>query len=305
MKRFLPLLVLVLATPSMPAVEQATKLPSVSETAATVADPRVEDVTLRPDGIPITNASGSGFGVQLFFPVVVNSPGLNNTFFETDIFFINDRNVDQEILVEVIHVGETGPLRTSHRLVLSKNSTVSITDFLGQGTNRIDETGVGSLLVTAVLPGTNTVDPNGKIWGLTRIWTNSGNGTGGTTSFTVPFVLPGTIHGSASALAVGGRENQDFRSNVALTNLDPVNAHTFTVTVLGTKGVTPQFQITVPPHSMQYVAIPNDLIPSDTGYFTVIVAPEAGPDFPWNGAIETADNKTGDGWHNQLVQLPQ
>ena len=300
MKRFLFSMVAVLcASPSL-AAGVASDLPVVVPgPPATIADM----VATRPGVQPrpmIAAPGGYGFSDQILVPVAINASGKLNTFFHTDYFLSNGRHAIQEILVGFIAAGVTNVGQPATRFQLNANGSYAITDFLGTGTGRLNKTGVGSLLITGVLPGTNTNDSNARLYGAARIWTAEPGSTG-TNSFTEWAVDPRLNHGDFNAIAVGGRQNADFRSNFGVVNLDPLHSRTFTILFIGTSTVT--LTVTLPPLSMAELAVPA-ITPADTGYFLFAVFPNDLDDFFWNGFVVTADNITGDAWYSPITIYP-
>jgi hypothetical protein len=137
------------------------------------------------------------------------------------------------------------------------------------------------------LADTNTV-PGRLIVGAARIWTGAGEQWGQ--------LLHGwaCFRASATSLpAVGSRQNSDFRANWLAWNLDTVPRQ-FTGTFVG--GNTVQASVSLPPLSMQELAVPSTLVPTANGYFLSAFFPNDNADFPWNAGVVTADNITGDAW---------
>jgi hypothetical protein len=274
MKQFLSFVVLILAAWTLPAQSHASER-------------------------PLQSTSGFGPDSEILLPVVINAPGLNGTFFKTDGFFANFRNADQEVLVRVIPQGESAaePLRLS----INALTNIAADDVLGPESG-LSRNGVGALLITAVLPGTNTLDTGAQLLGLFRIWTPQ-PGSAGTTSFGAWGPPSDNIHGLNGAIALGLRQNAAFRTNVGIVNLDPVNTRSWTVTIRS-GGAPTVLTITVAPLSMQLVAVPTTITPTQNGYLSVTYVPFATPgtDFRWSAFGVTADNVTGDSWLTLATQ---
>jgi hypothetical protein len=109
------------------------------------------------------------------------------------------------------------------------------------------------------------------------------------------------MHGDFNAIAVGGRQNADFRANFGLINLDATRSRTFTTMFFGAS--TQSMTVTLPPLSMTELAVPA-ITPTDTGYFLFDVFPNDPDDFLWNGFVVTADNITGDAWYSPITLYP-
>lgn len=296
MKQFLSFAVLFLVGWSLRAQGHATERPAtISGPPATIADMVAGSASARPLAI----TSGFGPDVEILLPVVINTPGLNGTFFKTDAFFANFRNVDQEVLVRFLPEGASAapPLRLS----ISALTNIAAVDLLGPGSD-LARNGVGALLITAVLQRTDIVDQSAKLLGQFRIWTPQ-PGSPGTVSFGAWGPPSDNIHGLNGAIALGLRQNAAFRTNVGIVNLDPVNTRTWAVTVRS--GGTPiTFTITLLPLSMQLVAVPTTITPTGNGYLSVTFAPfdTPGTDFRWSAFGVTADNITGDSWLSMATQ---
>ena len=298
MKLFLSFAVLILAAWPLAALNHASEWPTpVAGPPATIADMVAGSETVRPLSI----TSGFGPDYQVLLQVVINAPGLNGTFFKTDGFFANFRNINQEVLVGFITQGVSAAGQPALRAEIGPLAIIHATDLLGPE-SLLSRTGVFALLITAVLPGTNTVDTSAQLLALFRIWTPQ-PGSAGTTSFGAWGPPSDNIHGLNGAITLGLRQNAAFRTNVGLVNLDPVNTRTWTVTIL-TGGTPTSFPVTLPPLSMQLVAVPATISPSQNGYLSVTYVPSniPGTDFRWGAFGVSADNVTGDSWLSLATQ---
>ena len=301
MKRFLFSIAAVLSASSALAASFTADPPTVVPgPPATIADMVAGRSAMHPRPLVAVTPGGYGFTDQLLVPVAINASGKNNTFFRTDYFLINGRNATQEILVGFIAAGVTNVGQPTVRYQLNPNASYASTDFLGTGTGRLNKTGVGSLLITAVLPNTNTGDTSATLYGSARIWTAEPGSTG-TNSFTEWAVDPRLIHGDFNGIAIGGRQNADFRANFGLINLDATRSRTFTAMFFGAS--TMSMTVTLPPLSMAELAVPA-ITPTDTGYFLFDAFPNDTDDFFWNGFVVTADNLTGDAWLSPVALYP-
>ena len=251
---------------------------------------------------PLRTAAGFGPDSEILLPVVINASGLNGTFFKTDGFFANFRNSNQEVLLRFVTSGVSGAGQTPIRTSINALTSVAAVDLLGPDSGELARSGVFALLITAVLPGTNTVDTNGKLLSMFRIWTPQ-PGSAGTASFGAWGPPADNIHGFNGAIALGLRQNAAFRTNFALVNLDPVNTRSWTVTILSAGSPT-AIPIALAPLSMQLIAVPATITPSPNGYISILFVPSAAPatDFRWSAFGVTADNVTGDSWLNLATQ---
>lgn len=302
MKSLLISVVAVLCASSGLAASFTTDPPAaVPGPAATIADMVANrSAAVQPNPLGVVTPGGYGFSYQIIVPVVINASGRNNTFFRTDYFLDNGRNATQEILIGFIAAGVTNVGQAAQRFQLNPNTLYSIVDFLGTGTGDLNKTGVGSLLIVGVLAGTNTPDTAARLYGAARIWTFEPGSTA-TNSFTEWAVDPRLVHGDFNGIAVGGRQNADFRSNFLLINLDATRSRTFTAIFVA--GSTAQMSVTLPPLSMVELAVPA-VTPTGTGYLIASFFPNDTDDFQWNAAIVTADNISGDAWYSPMALLP-
>jgi hypothetical protein len=298
MKQFLSFAVLILVGWPLPALSHASEWPApISGPPATIADMVAGSAAVRP----LRSTSGFGPDSEVLLPVVINSPGLNGTFFKTDGFFANFRNINQEVLVRFITQGVSGVGQPALRESIGALSNIAADDIFGPESG-LSLNGVAALLITAVLPGTNTVDTSAQLLAMFRIWTPQ-PGSAGTTSFGSWGPPSDNIHGLNGAIAIGLRQNAGFRTNVGIVNLDPVNTRSWTVTIRSS-GTPTSFTIALAPLSMQLVAVPATITPSQNGYLSVTYVPSATPgtDFRWSAFGVTADNITGDSWLSLATQ---
>jgi hypothetical protein len=298
MKQFLSFAVLILVGWLLPAVSHASERPApLYGPPAPMADMVAGSVAVQP----LRSASGFGPDYEVLLPVVINASGLNGTFFKTDGFFANFRNINQEVLVRFITQGVSAAGQPPLRLSIDALANIAAADLLGPESD-LSRTGVGALLITAVVQGTNTVDTSAQLLAQFRIWTPQ-PGSAGTASFGAWGPPSDNIHGSNGAIALGLRQNAAFRTNIGIVNLDPVNTRSWTVTIRST-GTPTSSTIALAPLSMQLTAVPATITPSPNGYLAVTYVPSATPatDFRWSAFGVTADNITGDSWLSLATQ---
>jgi hypothetical protein len=291
MKHMVTLVLGILLSTAASGLSPVEELPSpVSGPPATLDDMVRAARAIHPEGY----VNPTGTSPEILSPITINTAGLNGTFYRTDYFLANFRSVDQEVLIGWIPAGVSGVGQSAQRFNLTANTIYSIPDFLAAGTGRLNKSGVGSILVTGVLAGTNTADPNAYVVGMSRVWTQQPGSTG-TTSFASWSPPSDALHGDVQAVIVGLRQNADFRSNYALVNLDPVNSRSWTVNFLS--GGSPS-TVTLPPLSMQQLAVPSTVPTTSSGYLSIQATPFSTPttDFRWTFVATTADNVTGDPW---------
>jgi hypothetical protein len=300
MKRFLVVMAALLASVQLLAERIVHEPPTIVDgPSATIADMLASHP--KPVALGAFPNQSYSFNPALLVNVVINSPGKNNTFFKTDYFLINGRTVSQEILIGFIAANVPNAGAATQRFMLAPSTAYAIDDFLGTGTGRLNKSGVGSLLITGVLSGTNTFDSGALLYGSARIWTNEPSSTG-TNSFTTWAFAPGTIHGDVVVGSIGGRQNNDFRSNYGLVNLDSLT-RSFTV-IVTSGGVNTTLSATLPGISMAQIALPSTLPTGGNGYIVVQFFPNDNADFQWNAFVTSADNLTGDAWLSPAAVYP-
>jgi hypothetical protein len=301
MKRnlFLATLILALVTPILAAADVLEKAEGPTPTLGELMSK--QPATRSSQGI--ITGSGYGFESQLLVPVVIRAPGKNNTFYTMDYFLMNGRGATQEVLIGFMPSGVTGVNQPTFRYQLAANTTYSIPDFLGSGQGDLNISGVGSLLITAVLSGTGNMDTNGQLYGAARIWTQEPGSSSATTSFTEWAVEPGVIHGPGEVAVIGARQNANFRANFGVVNLDVLNARTWTVTVITTTGSTATATATIPPLSMGQVAVPSTVDGGTNGYLLLHFTPPSSMSAAWYAFGTSADQINGDAWYSVGVQF--
>jgi len=222
--------------------------------------------------------------------------------YRSDYFASNIRSTNQEILVGWIAAGVNNAGAPTMRFSLNANTVYSIPDFLSGGSGRLNQTGVGSILITGVLPGTSTPDTSAMIAGSMRIWTMENATSSGTNSFTLNAANPNRIQGDVNVIVFGVRQDNNFRTNYTLVNLDPVNSRSWTVTAIA--GNTSSWTVSLPPVSMQQFATPSSVVHTSTGYFLYQFTPTfTGSSPQWSASGQSADNVTGDAWHNYGLNI--
>ena len=229
------------------------------------------------------------------FPIAGNVAGAFNTFYRTEITLINYLDVDQNIAVAWLPVGQDNTDGPFQYFTLPAGEFASYSDFVG---TVLHQTGLGAILVIAY-DGDGNIDEEAEIDGTSRIYTASS--AGGTSSQTFPSVSLVDSFDAFTAVALGLRHGNGFRSNAGVLNLDTV-AHRWTVFGGdgGDGGNNAEFTINVPALSVVQTAVPGDF-PTANGFLVLGFEPEANG-FAWSAYASSNDNVSGDGWVSRATQ---
>jgi len=240
--------------------------------------------------VPTTSAS------QVLIPAAGSTPGANGTFFKSDITIVNLSTHDQDISLRWLPQGASA---TSTMLIhLASQHAIRSSDFVRE---ILAQQGLGSIVVTAVTANGTTPDSTGALYVQSRIWTPQ-PGSSGTTSQSLPAVPVSSVNTQIAALfAAGGADNpSNYRSNVGIVNLDPINAQTFLILLPNPAGgATVGAQVTIPPNSMDQVSVGSGLSPTQEILIQNITT--VGRTNSWLAYGSSVDNVTGDAWSELAV----
>jgi len=248
---------------------------------------------LRDDGVVLPLGAAS----QLLIPVAGSTPGANGTFFRSDIAIINFAGRDQ--MVKLQWVPQTGGTGSTSTITIATHSGIRSADFV---TNYLNQSGIGSILVSGVQSDGVTLDLNAQLYVIMRVWTPQ-PGTSGTTSQSLPAIPRSAVNTQVAALfAVGGADNPaNYRVNVGIVNLDPANAQTYQIALPSAIGPQPPaIQLTIAPMSMQQVGVGTGLSATQQ----ILIQNVTGGTTQSNSWIaygSTVDNVTGDAWSELAV----
>lgn len=228
---------------------------------------------------------------QLLIPAAGSTPGVNGTFFRSDILLGNFATHDQNVRLQWLPQGvsSTGSMTINLRALAALRSEDFVREILAQS-------GLGAILITGVTSAGDP-DPTAALYVQTRIWTPQ-LGTDGTTSQSLPAIPTSAINTSNAAFFLNTRSS-NFRANIGLVNLDAHNAQTFTI--IFPVGPLPfSVTLTVPPMSMQQAALGSSLF---AGFEFMIInqTDSATRSNSWVAYGSTIDNITGDAWSELAV----
>lgn len=223
--------------------------------------------------------------------VVGNTAGGGGTYFRSDVMVINNRQVPQTIDFFYLPAGAGCNAIRLESYTFPANYWYSWSDFVA---DVFETSGLGSVVAFAV-DAFDNVDPNANIDGFSRIWTPVPGFRGTASQSFPPVTLSDYPWGQ---LALGLRNDADFRTNLAILNYlpdSPGATRVFDVWVGGGTGLTQEYTVSVPPCSLVLQAIPSG------NYGPLIIDAEPRDSFGgWYGFGSTVDNHSGDNWSSSM-----
>lgn len=278
-------------------------IPAFSVEIHTVADAlrQLPPAQPRPRSIRPNIVTADSVGTAFILPVVGNTAGANGTYYRSEAIISNYLETPQRIAISILAQGKSSG---NEPVIIRQLPTYDAGGDLGLVDENIlqslGKTGLAALVVQAVDANGNA-DPNARIDGFTRIWTNQPASDGcanpqGTVSESLLAVPTNSLSGSDfSGFANGLRQDENFRANVGIVNFS-ADAHTWTVEVDGTRGST-SFRMTVLPYSMEQTAVPAGIYGNMNVIFTA--DPSSAKNFNWAAYASSVDNHSADGWVRQ------
>jgi len=224
---------------------------------------------------------------QIVIPAAGSVQGAEGTFFRSEINILNYGSTAATLEFHWYPrpgEGVSGFTQTT----LPAGSGIGSEDFVSQILGR---QGLGAILIRAV--NATGVDTTARIYASARIWTPQANNPAGTNSQTFNVIPLSAINSQRLAL-VGLRRGTQYRLNVGIVNLDPVNEQTFQITV-GPRVPTEVTPLTVPAQRMQQINLPGDTQPG-LQVHVENVTPSATRTNAWMAYGSSVDNVTGDSW---------
>lgn len=237
--------------------------------------------------------SGETSDIEFIIPAAGSVQGSNGTFFRSDVTLVNYNTTPQTLAVTWLAAGQDNSKATPTTVTLPASSIINTADFVA---NTLHQTGLGAIVVQAV-DSSNNLDTNASIDGFSRIWTPQPGSTNGTVSQSFPSVSVFDSEGPSTAVAMGLRQDANFRTNVGIVNLDSA-AHTWTIQSIETSAKT---TLTVQPSSLGQTALPAGFAGPD-GFVAIEITPTDTADFLWSAYGSSVDNTTGDGWVSRATQ---
>lgn len=224
-------------------------------------------------------------GQTLVIAAVANTPGGFGTFFTSDLTLTNLTTEDQDIAIFYLARGQDSSASPGFRATLPGDVPPATIE------NVLDELGLTGVGALYIVPITDNVepefDPDSSIDAYTRLLTP---GDEGELSQSFPAIYPDYLTVETEALALGHRQDPNFRVNAGVVNLSET-AQSFSVTIFHETGFT-GLTINVPPFSMNQVPIPA----GDFGALSLLFFPNSDEAFEWIGYAASNDNRSGDSW---------
>ncbi|HEV8660909.1 MAG TPA: hypothetical protein VGS96_20075 [Thermoanaerobaculia bacterium] len=242
-----------------------------------------------------TAISQSKATTWIFIPAAASSAGGFGTFYRSDVMIANYRSVPQVVRARWIPAGGDGFSTSTVKVTVPANSAVSYSDFVS---SVLHQSGLGTIELVA-RDASDTIDLDAKIDAFSRIWTPQPNSTAGSVSQDFAGLYIFQIEGTDPAHAIGLRQDDKFRTNVGIVNLDFFDAHTWRIDVIGTRGTT-SMNITVPSFSMIQTNIPG----GNWGDVAITFTPDSAMSFEnWMAYAASSDSGTNDGWVSIATQI--
>lgn len=232
---------------------------------------------------------------QIVIPAVGSVRGANNTFFRSDVTFVNWNFDDQDVVFIFLPSGNPGGTRFADGVIAGDAPPITVADIVG---TVFQASGLGALIVVPV-DAAGDPDDNAAIDVFSRIYTPQPNTTRGTVSQPFPGVDPSHLFNEFEAIILGLRQDPDYRTNVGVVNLSEETLP-FSVLILPESGPTgtpfTRLTITLPELSMVQQGLPTTFVGNQGPINLIIGVEEDTDDFAWTAYASSTDNFTGDGW---------
>ena len=240
-----------------------------------------------------------GASSQVLIPAAGSVQGAFGAFFRSDITIVNLAGHDQTVTLQWLPEAATGQAASTTTIQIPALSGVRSSDFVSEF---LHQTGLGSIIVTGTAPGGVGLDTTARLFVSSRIWTPISGGGPGTTSQSFPTIPVSTINTPIAAFfGTGGADNvSNYRVNIGIVNLDPVNAQTFVVQVASPPPVPPAKIVTLPPLTMEQVPLGNGLPVSAQLQVQNVTSAATRSNF-WTAYATSTDNSTNDSWSELAV----
>lgn len=229
---------------------------------------------------------------RILIPAAGDVPGANGTHFRTDLTLVNLRGVEQRVLMLWYPQGGNPGGVVQRTLTINARSGITSSDFVR---NFLFQTGLGSIDIRGI-DANNDPDPNARLHASARIWTPQPNNPTGTTSQTLPALIPTNTARMVQTI-FGVRRSAQYRLNVGVVNPNATEQR-FRFTVITNTGATEVRELTIPAMAMDMVQMPGT-----AEVVQVLVENISSPASYWEAWASSIDNVTGDAW-SQMAFLP-
>lgn len=231
-------------------------------------------------------------GQTLLIAAAANTPGGFGSFFTSDLTLANLDGEDQDVAIFYLARGQDNRMALGATATLSASSPpVTVENILAE----LGESGIGSLYIVPITSAAQPVfDPDSSIDAYSRLLTP---GDEGELSQSFPAIYTDFLEIEVEALALGHRQDANFRVNAGVVNLSET-AQNFLVTIFHETNFV-DFVINVPPFSMNQVAIPAE----NFGALSLLFEPESNQAFEWVGYAASNDNRSGDSWSSFAARV--
>lgn len=231
-------------------------------------------------------------GQEIVIAAVANTPGGFGTFFTSDLTLVNLTEEDQDIAIFYLARGQDSSDAAGFGATLPGDTPPQTIENILEA---LGLSGVGALYILPITDDANPqFDPSSSIDAYTRLLTP---GDEGELSQSFPAIYPDYLTVETEALALGHRQDPNFRVNAGVVNLSET-AQNFLVTVFHDSGFV-DFTINVPPFSMNQIPIPA----GNFGPLSLLFVPESDEAFEWIGYAASNDNRSGDSWSSFAGRL--
>jgi hypothetical protein len=230
---------------------------------------------------------------RILIPVAGDAPGANGTHFRTDMTIVNFRNVPQRVNLRWFRQGGSNDGIPQRTITIDAQSGFNSTDFVR---NVMFQSGLGAIEVRGV-DEANDFDPTARLHASARVYTPQPNVSGGTTSQTLPALIP-TGTGRFAQAIFGVRRSEQYRLNAGIVNPN-ASTNRFRISVLTSTGARETRELDLAPFSMDQVNMPGT---SDV--VQILIENLSTPTAYWEAWASSIDNITGDGWAQMAFPPP-
>jgi len=227
---------------------------------------------------------------QLVIPSAGSVRGANNTFYRSDITFVNYSDSDQDVAAIWFPNGGNGEFELAFVTIPGDTPPFTVEDFVGEA---LDLSGLGSLVFLPVL--NDEFDEDAAIDIYSRIWSPQPNASG-IVSFPFPAVDLNHLQGEYEAIILGLRQDGAHRTNYGIVNLSEEDNVRFRVWVYTEEGLVADVGVfDLPAGSMVQQSLPA----GDYGNFSLLVTVDEevpGDTHAWTAYASSNNNISNDGW---------